>query len=163
MTRQKSQSIKGKETPEWHEPLISIGTAAKKTGLSASAIRKYEREGLLLLFRTTSGRRLLSQADVNRIMNIQHLVNRLGLNMEGIRRLLAILPCWKMKPCSPKQRDNCPAYVDCAKPCWMLAKHGCADAGNHCRDCAVYRQGVYFADDIKPLLHPEARFPAGLH
>ena len=112
MAWENNHKVNKKDNPEWHEPVISIGTAAEKAGLSVSALRKYEREGLLLLYRTESGRRLLSQADIKRISVIQHLINRLGLNIEGIRRLLAILPCWKLKPCATEDRDRCPAYLD---------------------------------------------------
>jgi len=139
--------------PEYHEPVISIGMAAEKVGLSASALRKYENEGLLILHRTESGRRLLSQADIKRIEIIHHLIQKLGLNIEGIRRLLAILPCWKLKPCDEKDRDNCPAYLDSVQPCWMLKNSVCTAAGHDCRACNVYRYGAYFTEDIKTLLH----------
>lgn len=155
MAWEKNHVVGPKDNPEWHEPIVSIGTAAKKVGLSVSALRKYEREGLLLFFRTPSGRRLLSQADIKRITVIQNLINRLGLNLEGIRRLLAILPCWKLKPCSIKQRDTCPAYLDSVKPCWMLKDSGRDDGDDCCRECNVYRYGAYFAEDIKTLLHTE--------
>ncbi len=153
MTWEKSHKVDQQNNPEWHEPVISIGTAAAKIGLSVSALRKYEREGLLLLYRTKSGRRLFSQADIKRVVVIQHLINRLGLNMEGIRRLLALLPCWKLKPCSTDERDHCPAYLDSVKPCWMLKGSVCAETRIDCRECNVYRYGAYFAEDIKTLLH----------
>ena len=155
MTWRKRQRADPKDSPEWHEPVISIGIAAEKVGLSVSALRKYEREGLLIFYRTKSGQRLLTQADIKRINAIQHLIKRLGLNLEGIRRLLAILPCWKLKPCSTKERDRCAAYLDSVRPCWMLKESGCAEAGIDCRKCNVYRYGAYFAEDIKTLLHTD--------
>ena len=139
--------------PEYHEAVISIGTAAEKVGMSVSALRKYESEGLLLFARTKGGRRLLSQADIRRIEIIHNLIKRLGLNFEGIRRLLAILPCWKMKPCTEEERDPCPAYLDSVQPCWMLRDSTCAKVGIECRECNVYRYGAYFTEDIKTLLH----------
>ena len=135
--------------------MVSIGTAAAKVGLSVSALRKYERDGLLLFHRTETGRRLLSQADIKRIEVIQRLVKQLGLNMEGIRRLLAILPCWKLKPCSPEERDRCSAYLDSVEPCWMLRESECVRQAIDCRECNVYRYGAYFAEDIKTLLHTD--------
>jgi len=141
------------DNPEWHEPVVGIGTAARKVGLSVSALRKYEREGLVLFHRTPTGRRMLSQADIKRIEAIQHMVKRLGLNFEGIRRLMAILPCWKLKPCRPEERDHCPAYLDSVKPCWSLEESKCSLAGADCRECNVYRYGAHFAEDIKTLLH----------
>lgn len=109
----------------------------------------------MLFYRTESGRRLLSQADIKRINVIQHLINHLGLNLEGIRRLLAILPCWKLKPCAKEKRDRCSAYLDSVEPCWMVRESACAEVGIECRECNVYRYGAYFAEDIKTLLHTE--------
>jgi len=152
-TWEKNHKTNQRDNPEWHEPIISIGTAAAKVGLSVSALRKYEREGLLIFYRTKTGRRMLSQADLKRIDVIQHLVKHLGLNMEGIRRLLAILPCWKLKPCTTEERDKCPAYLDSVKPCWMLHDSECRNSGVDCLACNVYRYGAYFAEDIKTLLH----------
>ena len=82
---------------DW-EPVISIGTAARKVNLSVSALRKYEREGLLLYYRTETGRRLLSRADLKRIRMIQHLIGELGLNMEGIRWLQLPVPLCSTLP-----------------------------------------------------------------
>ncbi len=149
----KNHKARSEADPTLHDPVMSIGTAARKVGLSISALRKYESEGLLLFHRTQSGRRMLSQADIKRIEVIQHLINRRGLNLEGIRRLLAILPCWKMKPCTAEQREQCAAYLDSLQPCWMLNDSVCRETGSVCRECSVYRYGAYFTDDIKTLLH----------
>jgi MerR family transcriptional regulator/heat shock protein HspR len=109
-----------------YQPVISIGTAAGMVGLSVSALRKYEREGLLIFFRTDTGRRLLSYSDLRRIKMIQQLINDIGLNIEGIRRLLALLPCWELKPCAPEEKERCPAFIDPKSPCWMLDESLCA-------------------------------------
>jgi MerR family transcriptional regulator/heat shock protein HspR len=150
---EKNHKIERRDNPEWHEPIVAIGAAAEKVGLSVSALRKYEREGLALFHRTPTGRRMLSQADIKRVEAIQHMVKHLGLNLEGIRRLLAILPCWKLKPCTLEERDQCPAYLDSVRPCWALAESECARQGADCRLCNVYRYGANFAEDIKTLLH----------
>ncbi len=155
MTWENNHKVVQLDRPEWHEPVISIGIAAAKVGLSVSALRKYEREGLLIFFRTVTGRRMLSQADIKRLAVIQRLIKRLGLNMEGIRRLLAFLPCWKLRPCTWEERNRCPAYLDSVRPCWMLNESQCAHRGINCRECNVYRYGVYFAEDIKTLLHAD--------
>ena len=68
------------------DPVISIGVLAQKVGLSVSAVRKYENEGLVIAHRTDSGRRLFSLEDIKRVRNIQHLIQDLGLNIAGIRR-----------------------------------------------------------------------------
>jgi hypothetical protein len=101
-----------------YQPVISIGTAAGMVGLSVSALRKYEREGLLIFFRTSTGRRLLSYSDLRRIKMIQQLINDIGLNIEGIRRLRGVrlisipnLPAGcLMSPNAPEKRP----IADCA-------------------------------------------------
>ncbi len=139
-------------THDW-EPVISIGTAARKVNLSVSALRKYEREGLLLYYRTETGRRLLSRADLKRIRMIQHLIGELGLNMEGIRRLVALLPCWELKPCSAEEKAQCKAVRDPVRPCWMVNESECRRQGIDCRLCSVYRYGAYCTEVMKSLLY----------
>ena len=140
------------EVDRMTDPVISIGTLAKKVGLSVSAIRKYEREGLIIPHRTASGRRLFSHEDVSRIEMIQHMIQNLGLNMEGIRRLLALLPCWSLSPLRPRERDACPAFNDSAKPCWMSDSPTCAPDREKCRICPVYRFGTQHTEHIKRLV-----------
>ncbi len=135
------------------DPVISIGTLAKKVGLSVSAIRKYEEEGLIISHRIESGHRLFSYEDVQRLSTIQHLIKNLGFNIEGIRRMQAILPCWDLLPCEKKVRDNCLAFKGSTKPCWMMKDAHCTLRGNECRKCAVYRFGTLYTEKIKELVH----------
>ena len=137
------------------EPVISIGTLARQVGLSVSAIRKYEEEGLIISHRTDSGHRLFSYEDIERLRSIQHLIKELGFNIEGIRRMQALLPCWNLLPCDNKVRDNCLAYKGSTKPCWMIKDAHCTLRGNECRKCLVYRFGSMFTEDIKDLIHKE--------
>ncbi|MBD3298598.1 MAG: MerR family transcriptional regulator [candidate division Zixibacteria bacterium] len=143
-------------TPEpeddW-DPIMAIGVAASMTGLSVSALRKYESEGLLTYHRTPTGRRLLCRADIRRIKTIQHLINEEGLNIEGIRRLLALLPCWDLTHCSQDTRRECLATKHSHQPCWMVRKTKCAKAGFNCNECDVYRYGTYCIGTMKSLVH----------
>ena len=135
------------------DPVISIGTLAKKVGLSVSAIRKYEEQGLLISHRTESGHRLFSYEDIERLRSIQHLIKEIGFNFEGIRRMQTMLPCWDLLPCEKKVRDNCLAYKGNTKPCWMIKEAHCTLKGNECRKCLVYRFGSLFTEDIKDIIH----------
>jgi len=137
------------------EPVISIGTLARKVGLSVSAIRKYEEEGLIISHRTDSGHRLFSYEDIDRLRSIQHLIKEIGFNIEGIRRMQALLPCWNLLPCEKEVRENCLAYKGSTKPCWMIKDAHCTVKGNECRKCLVYRFGSMFTEDIKDLIHKE--------
>lgn len=135
------------------DPIISIGTLAEKVGLSVSAIRKYEEEGLIISFRAESGHRLFCYEDIDRINTIQYLIKDIGLNFEGIRRMQALLPCWDILPCNPNERDNCPALRERSKSCWMLKYSPCTSQGNICRECTVYRIGTLYLEEIKLFLH----------
>lgn len=135
------------------DPLISIGTLADKVGLSVSAIRKYEAAGLIIPHRTSSGHRMFSYEDLTRIYVIQHMIKDLGFNAEGIRRLQALLPCWDLLPCKKQIRDECQAFRDNSKPCWMMKNADCTLQGNECKSCIVYRFGSLCIEDIKELLY----------
>jgi len=140
------------------DPVISIGTLATKVGLSVSAIRKYEDEGLIIPHRTDSGHRMFSYEDIKRTQSIQHLVKTLGFNFEGIRRLQALLPCWNLiscnhENCARSNNNQCSAKKDNTRPCWMINEGHCTGKGNECRKGIVYRFGSLFTEDIKELLH----------
>ena len=137
---------------ETDEPVFSIGSLAREVGMSVSAVRKYANEGLISPHRTVSGHRLFSREDISRVRNIQHLIQDLGLNIAGIRRIQALLPCWELLPCAAETRDGCPAYGDNARPCWTINGLECAPQGNECRRCPVYRYGSLCTEDIKRLL-----------
>jgi len=141
------------DLPRVDDPVISIGVFAERAGLSISAIRKYESEGLLLAFRTSSGHRLFSHEDLRRVEIIHHLIQDLGLNIEGIRRLNALLPCWELLPCGEEAWRACVAYQDTTRPCWTIKGLSCAPQGNECRGCVVYRLGTMCTEDVKHLLH----------
>jgi MerR family transcriptional regulator/heat shock protein HspR len=140
---------------EQSDPVISIGVLAEKVGLSVSAVRKYENEGLVIAHRTESGHRLFSHEDISRVRNIQHLIQDLGLNIEAIRRMQALLPCWEMLGCSAKTRKNCVAYQENTQPCWMIKGLNCAPQGNECRQCVVYRFGSLCTEEIKSLVYDQ--------
>lgn len=137
---------------DW-EPLISIGTAAAQVGLSVSALRKYEKEGLLIYHRSESGRRMLCRADVKRIQMIKHMMQDLGLNVAGILRILSLLPCWDLRLCTPGEKRACRAPYNDAKPCWTVRAEESSDDCPVCRECEVYRYGAYCAVTMKSLLH----------
>ncbi len=131
---------------------MPIGVLAAKVGLSVAAVRKYENEGLVIAHRTAAGHRLFSYEDIERVRNIQHMIQDEGLNIEGIHRLQALLPCWDMLACPPEARQHCPAYQESGRPCWTIKGLDCAPQGNECRRCRVYRFGSLSPQGIKQLL-----------
>lgn len=133
-------------------PAITISAAARLTGLSDSALRKYESAGLILFHRTAGNVRMLCIEDLERIQLIQHLIKRRGLNLEGILRLWALLPCWEFRKCDDRTRESCPASKGCERPCWVLLSEEKGCEGENCRTCEVYRFGAYCTEDLKMLL-----------
>jgi MerR family transcriptional regulator/heat shock protein HspR len=123
-----------------HEPLITIGLAAERLGVSPMTLRMYEQRGLLLPHRRPSGRRYYSIHDLEIVLCIREMINGEGLNLEGIRRMMSLIPCWKMKPCTPAERKECVAYTDSIAPCWSLPETVCRRNGEDCRKCRVYRE-----------------------
>ncbi len=135
------------------EPIISIGTLAEKLNVSVSTLRKYEAEGLLISHRTESGHRLFSVEDIDRVKKIQYMIQDVGLNIEGIRRMQAMLPCWDIRPCTEDEKKVCPAYSDKSKPCWMNKVSECGnDQIETCRTCIVYRVGSQSVEEIKDFV-----------
>jgi MerR family transcriptional regulator/heat shock protein HspR len=53
-------------------------------GVHAQTLRYYERAGLMMPSRSQGRRRLYSQADIERLREIQRLMNELGVNLAGV-------------------------------------------------------------------------------
>ena len=121
------------------EPVFTIGVVAKKIGVSPETLRLYQREGLLLPYKTKTGRRLYSQADIEWIACIRRQITIHKLNIAGIRRLLALIPCWELKPCTVEERSKCPAYRTNDSVCWQLPVTSPECVKEDCRMCNVYR------------------------
>lgn len=135
------------------DPVISLGAASGITGLSDSALRKYESVGLIIFYRTPGNRRRLSLEDIERIKMIQSLIREKGLNLQGILRLWTLIPCWELKQCSKEISQTCPAITDSETPCWVLHKNKGCYTNDDCRLCEVYRFCAYCTEDLKSLVH----------
>jgi len=131
------------------QPIFAIGVASIRLGLSFSALRMYEEEGLLLPYRTSTGRRIYSLADLEWIDCIRNTIKERGLNMEGIREILGLIPCWDICQCSLKARESCEGYLSSLKPCWYLTKKSCSKGPQDCRTCGVYLKASVWLTDPK--------------
>jgi DNA-binding transcriptional MerR regulator/quercetin dioxygenase-like cupin family protein len=65
-----------------------IGEAARRVGVSASALRLWERQGLVRPMRSRSRYRLYSDADLDHLRGVRRLLQVDRLNAPGIRRVL---------------------------------------------------------------------------
>jgi MerR family transcriptional regulator/heat shock protein HspR len=130
---------------EKDRPVYTIGTAAEILGVHPRTLRLYEDGGLLRPARKNN-RRFYSTHDLQWISSIRYLLHEQGLNQEGLRRLLARIPCWEIKGCSDKARSMCRATNDWTMPCWELARQG-SENGRHCFECQVYLTALTFVLD----------------
>lgn len=82
------------------ENFLPIGEVARRSGFAASAVRFYEREGLLSAERTAGNQRVFRR-DVLRRLAFIRIAQRVGLSLEEIVDALAGLPSDK----APTARD----------------------------------------------------------
>lgn len=117
-------------------PVYTIGTAAEILGVHPRTLRLYEEGGLLRPARKNN-RRFYSTNDLQWVNCVRYLLHEKGLNQEGLRRLLALIPCGKIQGCSPEAQAQCAAASERSTPCWDLARKD-GSGTNHCYECTVY-------------------------
>jgi MerR family transcriptional regulator, heat shock protein HspR len=123
--------------------MLKIGDVARRVDLSVQTIRLYEAEGLLISFKSSKGTRWYSEGNIRWIQEIQDLLAE-GVNFAGIRRLLAQLPCWEMKPCNQEQKEKCSMRTEGRLPCWITPSKLCLEQLKECFHCATYNQAAEF-------------------
>lgn len=131
-------------------PVYTIGITSKLTETSVHALRMYEKKGIILPYVTKTNRRLFSKSDIQRIKCIRQHLDEDGLNIAGIKALLATIPCWLIKPCSKSSQLICDAFTNTLKPCWEADFKAPECADFDCRECDVYRLGES-CGDVKSL------------
>ena len=67
-----------------------ISVAAELAGMHPQTLRQYDRMGLVQPGRTPGGGRRYSERDVALLREVQRLSQEEGVNLEGIRRILAL-------------------------------------------------------------------------
>jgi len=131
-------------------PVYTIGIVSELTETSVHALRMYEKKGIILPYITKTNRRLFSKSDIERIICIRKHLDQDGLNIAGIKVLLATIPCWLIKPCSRASQKTCDAFTNTLLPCWEAVYKAPECAGANCRECDVYKMGN-LCGDIKSL------------
>jgi MerR family transcriptional regulator/heat shock protein HspR len=119
-------------------PVYTLSNTSNLSGIPNHSIRQYIDRGLIIPFKKESSRNLFSQVDILRLKFIQKLLNEDGLNIAGIRTLLALIPCWAIRQCSDEERGVCQAYQSSAYPCWDASEKGPVCKNTNCRECYVY-------------------------
>jgi MerR family transcriptional regulator/heat shock protein HspR len=134
-------------------PVYTIGTAAEILGVHPRTLRLYEDAGLLRPARKNN-RRFYTPNDLTWINCIRYMIHEEGLNQEGLRRLLALIPCWQFKACPSEAKEQCAARADRSTPCWDLARRE-DDESKECYRCAVYvsaRRHLLSKDELEAAL-----------
>jgi MerR family transcriptional regulator, heat shock protein HspR len=121
-----------------NEPIYTIGAAANLVGVSVQMLRLYESEGLVIPFKKSSQHRLYSEVDIERIRCIRKMINEEKISIVGIKRMLALIPCWAIKNCGKENREQCAAFTDYKQPCWLQNKVADGCDNSDCRNCPVY-------------------------
>lgn len=133
------------------EPIYSISTAAKLLGISVPTLRVYEKEGLIIPYKTEGNQRHYSQADLERVECIRTAINEKKISINGIKAIYSLIPCWEVVHCSDEDRSDCGAYNSDEKPCWTFEHPNTICEDKSCRDCVVYKNHSN-CGNIKDLL-----------
>lgn len=123
-------------------PLFPISTAAELLGISVHTLRMYEREGLIVPYKKDTNQRRYSRADLERVECIRRAINEDKISIEGIKKMLSLIPCWKIVNCTKNDRENCGAYKESAKPCWAYTHENNVCGTMDCSTCEVYNKFV---------------------
>lgn len=78
------------ERPDVDEPVFLISAAAELAGMHAQTLRQYDRLGLVVPRRRPGGGRRYSLRDVATLREVQRMSQDEGINLEGIKRILAL-------------------------------------------------------------------------
>jgi MerR family redox-sensitive transcriptional activator SoxR len=70
---------------------LTIGDFAVRSGVAASALRYYEKEGLIRSTRTTGNQRRYHRTELRRVAFIR-IAQQVGVSLDEIREALAALP-----------------------------------------------------------------------
>jgi MerR family transcriptional regulator/heat shock protein HspR len=133
------------------EAVLTIGTVASKLNVSVQTLRSYEQEGLVLPAKTKGGRRMYSLHDFDRLICIRDMITKHGLNLNGIKQMMSMIPCWEYRGGLDEECQKCPVYYEAKGPCWTRSDIGPKCQEVDCRDCPVYRLEIH-CDKIKEVV-----------
>jgi MerR family transcriptional regulator/heat shock protein HspR len=75
---------------DYDRPLYMISVAADLAGVHPQTLRIYERRCLVAPQRSAGNTRLYSQADVERLREIQRLTQEEGINLAGVTQIIEL-------------------------------------------------------------------------
>jgi MerR family transcriptional regulator/heat shock protein HspR len=94
-------------------------------GLHAQSLRNYERVGLIQPSRSRGRVRMYSPSDIERLRNIQRMINDLGVNLAGVEVILNMRDTMaRMEAEMDRLRDELQSYRDRMLPAVHHMEHG---------------------------------------
>lgn len=121
-------------------PVYSIGSASRLLNLSVHTLRMYERENLIIPYKSKNSHRLYSESDIERLRCIQDAIKNWKLSIPAIKMIYSMIPCWSIIKCSEQDRKNCSAYNSHSSPCWSFKHKNNICEKLNCRNCIVYNE-----------------------
>ena len=113
-------------------PLYIISSAANLLGIHPRTLHLYEDKGLIVPPRK-GNRRFYSANDLQWIRAIRHMIHKQGLNLEGVRRLLALTALLEYQNAPPELQSQCQTFIGRTSPCWQQGS-----AEFDCHTCPIY-------------------------
>lgn len=102
---------------DYYKATYPIGVVAEIIGVCARTLRLWEKKGLILPQRRGKNR-YYSQADLDRLKYIKHLLEEENLNTYGVKKILEKIACWELKDCPEERKERCPVFKQ--HPCASL-------------------------------------------
>lgn len=107
-------------------PVYIISSAADLLNVHPRTLHLYEEKGLIVPVRK-GNRRFYSVNDLRWIQGIRHLIHERGINLEGLRRLLALQAQLEYQGPFKGLLPECESFVGPTAPCWEsgIARFDC--------------------------------------
>jgi len=142
---------------EW----LTIGEVATRTGVATSALRYYEREGLMAADRTAGGQRRYHREVLRRVAFVR-IAQRVGLSLDEIRTALESLPQERTPTRADWERLSREWRPRLDEQIAMLQR--LRDELSSCIGCgclSLRACGLYNAGDVAARLGPGPRYLLG--
>jgi MerR family transcriptional regulator/heat shock protein HspR len=132
---QTGKRLKTPSTPSSRRPVYPISVAAELAGVHPRTLYMYEKQQLLIPARRGTWR-FYSEDDLAWIRVIRYLLHEGGVNIAGLQRLLALIPCTEIRKLGAERCDACPMTRTKSMPCWAVSA---TRSDRRCHECEVYQ------------------------
>lgn len=138
-------------TASSRRPVYPISVAAELAGVHPRTLYMYEKQHLLIPARRGTWR-FYSEDDLAWIRVIRYLLHEGGVNIAGLQRLLALMPCTEIRMYDTEKCNVCPMTRTKSMPCWAVS----ATRGDRrCHQCEVYQTARHWVCTEEELQQSE--------